>query len=91
MKSVIEKLWHGDILPQKDSRDTSPEIKYIIKQIAIHHDELLKIMTDEQKAIFKNFDDCLNKYECLSEEAIFTYAFRLGANFMMDSLTEKQI
>ena len=43
-------------------------------------------MTDEQKEIFEKFDDCWSEYSSYAEEAIFTYAFRLGMQIALDVL-----
>ena len=56
MKETIEELWHGNIIPQEDSRNNSPEMKKLIEYMSRHHDDLLKTMTDEQKEIFVKFD-----------------------------------
>ena len=58
MKSIIQELWHGNVLPQEDSRNNSKEMKELMGYMARHHDDLLKTMTDEQKAIFEKFTDC---------------------------------
>ena len=84
MKSMIKELWHGNITPQEDSRNNSPEMKQLMKYIARHHDDLLKTMTDEQKEILEKFDDCWSEYTSYAEEAIFEYAFRLGARLAME-------
>ncbi len=49
MENVIKELWHGNIAPQSDSRNNSPEMKQLMEYMARHHDDLLKSMTDEQK------------------------------------------
>ena len=49
---------------------------------------MLKTMTDEQKEIFEKFDDCWSEYSSLAEEAIFTYAFKLGAKLVYEALCE---
>ena len=84
MRSVINELWHGSIVPQKDSRNNSPEMKELMEYMARHHDDLLKTMTDEQKEIFEKFHDCWDEYVSLAEAAIFEYAFRLGARLVME-------
>lgn len=56
--------------------------------MARHHDDLLKTMTDEQKEIFEKFDDCWSEYASYAEEAIFTYAFKLGMQIAIETLTE---
>ena len=55
MKSMIKELWHGNINPQEDSRNNSPEMKELMEYMARHHDDLLKIMTDEQKRYSRGF------------------------------------
>ena len=84
MRSVINELWHGSIVPQKDSRNNSPEMKELMEYMARHHDDLLKTMTDEQKEIFEKFHDCWDEYVSLVEAAIFEYAFRLGARLAIE-------
>ena len=79
MKNIIDELWHGNIVPQEDSRNNSPEMKELMEYMARHHDDLLKTMTNEQKGIFEKFEDCWGEYASYAEEAIFEYAFRLGA------------
>ena len=59
-------------------------MKELIEYIARHHEELEKDFTDEQKEIFEKFQDCWGEYATLAEEAIFEYAFKLGARLIMD-------
>ena len=88
MKETIEELWHGNIIPQEDSRTNSPEMKELLSYMARHHEDLEKSFSDEQKEIFEKFHDCWSEYASLAEEAIFSYAFKLGANLMLETLTK---
>ena len=63
-------------------------IFWLYSYTARHHDDLLKTMTDEQKEIFEKFDDCWSEYTSYAEEAIFTYAFKLGMQIAIEALTE---
>ena len=90
MRSVINELWHGNIIPQEDSRNNSPEMKELMEYMARHHDDLLKTMTDEQREIFEKFDDCWSEYSSYAEEAIFEYAFKLGARLAMEVQADKE-
>ncbi len=76
MKSMIKELWHGNIIPQEDSRNNSKEMKELLGYMARHHVDLAKTFTDEQKEIFEKFHDCWDEYVSLAEAAIFEYAFR---------------
>ena len=88
MKSVINELWLGNINPQTESRSNSKEMKELMEYMAHHHEDLLKTLTDEQKAIFKKFDDCWSEYMSLAEAAIFIYAFKLGMQIAIEALNE---
>ena len=67
MKSMRAELWHGNIIPQEDSRNNSPEMKELMEYMARHHDDL---------------------YVSLAEAAIFEYAFKLGMQVAIETLTE---
>ena len=88
MKSVINELWLGNINPQNDSRNNSHKIKELMEYMARHHEKLNQMMSDEQKEILKKFDDCWSEYMSLAEAAIFEYAFKLGMQIAIETLTE---
>ena len=89
MESIIKELWHGNIVPQSDSRNNSQEMKQLMEYMARYHEDLLKGMTDEQKEILEKFDDCWSEYASYAEEAIFSYAFRLGMRIAIETLTRE--
>ena len=88
MKNMINELWHGNIVPQEDSRTNSTQMKKLLSYMARHHEELEKSFTDEQKETFEKFHDCWNEYMSLAEAAIFEYAFKLGMQIAIETLTE---
>ena len=90
MKQTIEELWHGNIIPQEDSRTNSPEMKELLSYMARHHEDLEKSFTDEQKEIFEKFHGCWSEYMSLAEKAIFVYAFKLGGRLMLETLSEQR-
>ena len=56
--------------------------------MARHHEDLEKSFSDEQKEIFEKFNDCWGEYMSLAEGAIFEYAFKLGMQISIETLTE---
>ena len=88
MKSMIKELWHGNIVPQEDSRNNSKEMKDLLGYMARHHEDLDKIFTDEQKETFEKFHDCWSEYMSLTEAVIFEFAFKLGMQIAIETLTE---
>ena len=53
--NVIKEPWHGNIIPQEDSRTNSKEMKELLGYMARHHEDLEKTFTDEQKEVFEKF------------------------------------
>ena len=88
MKSIINELWHGNIIPQEDSRTNSKEMKELLGYMARHHEDLEKSFSDDQKEVFEKFHDCWSEYMSLAEAAIFEYAFKLGMQIAIEPLPE---
>ena len=88
MKEIIEELWRGNVIPGEDSRTNSKEMKELLGYMARHHEDLEKSFSDEQKEIFEKFHNCWTEYASLSEEAVFAYAFKLGVQLMIETLTK---
>ena len=88
MKNMLKELWHGNIILQEDSRTNSPQMKELLGYMARHHEDLAKTFTDEQKEIFEKYQECWNEYVSLAEAAIFEYAFRLGAQLILELIED---
>ena len=88
MISMIQELWHGNVIPQEDGRTNSKEMKELLGYMSRHHEDLEKSLTDEQKEIFEKFHDCWSEYMSLGEASIFEYAFKLGMQIAIEALTE---
>ena len=88
MKSIINEIWHGNIIPQEDSRNNTKEMKEILGYIIRHNADLDKTFTDDQKEIFQKLHDCWNEYMSLAEAAVFECGFKLGMQIAIEVLTE---
>ena len=86
---IIKELWHENIAPQDDARNNTKEMKELMGYMTNHHVELIKSMTDKQKEIFEKFDDCWSEYMSLVEAGIFEYAFKLGMQIAIETLSKK--
>ncbi len=71
MRSIINELWHGNIIPQEDSRTNSKEILELLGYIYRHHENLEKSFSDEQKEIFEKFHDCWSEYMSFGEATCY--------------------
>ena len=63
-------------------------MKGLLGYMARYHEELEKSFTDEQKQTFEKFHDCWSEYMILAETAIFEYAFKLGMQIAIETLSE---
>ena len=88
MRSILEKLFYGNVCPNTDCRSKDKEVKELMGYIADHHDTLLKELTNKQKEIFEKFNDCYDELTDINEREIFVYAFRLGARIAIEVLSE---
>ena len=86
MNNAIKELWHGNIIPQEDSRTNSKEMKELLGYMARHHEDLEKSFSGEQKETFEKFHDCWSEYMSLDEAAFFEYAFKLGMQIVIETL-----
>ena len=86
---LLKELWHGNIIPWEDSQNNSEEMKELLGYMARHHEDLEKTFSEEQKEIFEKFHDCWSEYMSLAEASIFKYAFKLGMQIAIETLTDK--
>ena len=91
MTNILEELFYGNICPETDCRSDSKESRQLMGYIADHHDNLLATLDDKQKELLKKFDDCHSELIDINERAIFTYAFRLGAQIMLAVLNGDEL
>ena len=89
MKSIINELWHGNIIPQEDIQTNFKEMKELLGYMSRHHEDLEKNFTEQRKEIFEKFHDCRSEYMSLAEAVIFEYAFKLGARLTYEALCDK--
>ena len=88
MKNILEEFWYGNINPQEQSKESSQAIRELIKLMGRNRDRLHDSMTAEQRETLVKYDDCVNEKYSLIELEIFSYAFRLGGQFMLATLMD---
>ena len=88
MNSVIQELWYGSIIPQNDCRPQNDQIKHLSDLIVKNRNELIFSLNEEQSKLFDKLDACLAEYVTAHEEAIFSYAFKLGMRMAAEAFGE---
>ena len=88
MNSTIKDFWYGNVTPYSNCRPQTSEFKEITEYIVRHQNALIATMTNEQRDIFDKLDACWNEYINHTEEAIFSYAFKLGLKIAAEAFNE---
>ena len=47
--NAIKELWHGNIIPQEDSRTNTKEMKELLGYMARHHEDLKRLSPTSRK------------------------------------------
>ena len=88
MREITKEIWHGNVVPQTDCRPQTDEFKQLAEYILRHKSDLTISLTNEQLEVFDKLEDCVTEYVNISEEAIFSYAYRLGMRTAMEVMQE---
>ena len=88
MKNILEEFWYGNINPMKQSTGNNHTIKELLKLMSRNRERLHHSMTAEQQETLVKYDDCVNEMHSIMEFEIFSYAFRLGGQFMLATLMD---
>ena len=88
MQNITREFWYGTILPQNDCRPQNAQAKEFTELIIKNRNDLLLTMSQEQAEILEKLESCVSEYIGLTEEAIFSYAFKLGMRMMSEAYGE---
>ena len=77
----------GTSTPQEQSTEGNREIKNLLNLMGKNRDNLSDTLTEEQKEILAQYDDCVNEMYGIIEREIFAYGFRLAGRLMLETLT----
>ena len=85
---ILEGFWYGNIEPTEYDTFSCKEYKEVLRLITRNEEKLLATMTDEQKALFEKYTDCVREHQTITECLIFQNSFKLGARMMLEVMEE---
>lgn len=88
-KSIVEELWHGNILPQQEGDKHGEEIKELHALADRNRDVLKAHLNAEGLDRLERYDENLSEFLSLREEDVFVNAFCLGMRLATEYLSEK--
>ena len=84
---LLEEFWYGNIEPTE--YDTfSKEYKKLLELICRNEDKIKATMTDEHKALFEKYTDCVREHQTITDCLIFQNSFKLGARMMLEVMED---
>ena len=84
---ILEELWYGNIEPTEYDT-SSKEYKKLQELICRNEEKLRAIMSDDQKAVFEKYTDCIREFQTITDCLIFQNSFKLGARMMLEVMDE---
>ena len=84
---ILEELWYGNIEPTE--YDTSSKEYKKLQELICRNEEKLRVtMSDEQKALFEKYTDCIREYQTMTDCLIFQNSFKLGTRIAFEVMAE---
>ena len=84
---ILEELWYGNIEPTEYDT-SSKEYKKLQELICRNEEKLCVTMSDEQKALFEKYTDCIREFQTMTDCLIFQNSFKLGARIAFEAMAE---
>ena len=86
MKSILEELWYGNVVPMERITPETAEQKKLIDLVERNREKLIDSLTEEQKIIFEKYEDVVWELCSLYERQAFEYGFKLAARIVVESV-----
>ena len=67
---ILEELWYGNIEPTEYDT-SSKEYKKLQELICRNEEKLRGTMSDEQKAVFEKYIDCIREFQTITDYLIY--------------------
>ena len=88
-KSILQKLFDGEIFPSEDINPNDPTYMEIKKALDEEIDYFLKTLLDDNLERFQKINDLYCKTSSIYSYECFAHGFRLAVNLMVDSMNGK--
>lgn len=86
MKNILINLWDGNISPIENCGKNNPEIENLIRLIEINDEDLINILNEEQRTVYKKYVACKDEYLYLITEQAFCDGFSLATKILKEAL-----
>ena len=84
MSKVLEDLWFS--CEMQNRVEQNEEKKELLELIVNYEKKIQKDLTEEQKAQFKKYGDCISDLHCITECEAFIRGIRFATAFLIEAL-----
>lgn len=88
MRSILEKMWYGNLNPQEQSFENNEETRRLLLEMEDRRAELSKTLSESQKLALEKYDNSFDTLNGIIERDVFINAFCLGGKIMLGVLTD---
>ena len=85
---ILEEFWYGNIEPTEYDTSSNKEYKKLVELICRNEEKLRATMTDEQKALFDKYMECVEDLQALADCMLFQSSFKLGGRIMAEVMMD---
>ena len=86
MRSIIEELYYGNIVPTDCDVVKGGEYAHLLHLLSQNSTEPEETLTDAQKEIFEKYNDCYADISDTNEVTAFTLGFKIGLRLAVESM-----
>lgn len=90
MKTILEALYNGQLRPDETIVPSNAEYRELSRQVAALSVQWQKRLGEEAFRELEEYFDLRERVDSIFIEAVFTHGFRLGANLMIEIMSQRE-
>ena len=88
MRSIIEGLYYGNIMPTGRDVVKGGEYAHLLHLLSRNSTELEETLTEAQKEVFEKYNDCYAEISDVNEVTAFTLGFKIGLRLAVEAMCD---
>lgn len=89
MKTILEALYRGQIYPDEVVVPSQPEYRSVSRQVSVQTVQWRERLGEEAFRELEEYLDLCDSASSMHVEAAFLHGFRLGANLLIEVMSNK--
>ncbi len=88
MKSIIQQLYYGNVLPIESNSGANKELKEKLRKLSETEEQLRSMLSDDALVLFEDYANKCTEFSCLSCADSYVVGFRHGSRFTYDAFVD---